>query len=129
MKLRLGLLFLAPFLVSCGIPYNIPTVGPDGTIALFLDEAGTYDFYPAGKILAFSTGLPEIDKDPTLIFYDLEEEERRPLPQIVENPAPLFWIDSTTLGLVLESEETSESRLLAYDLETGSLTLLIENVE
>lgn len=87
-------------------------------------------FSPDEKFLAFSTGLPEIDETPILRLYDLEEKEYRSLPPQIEGSSlPLFWLDSTTLGLALASEETSESRLMAYDLETEDLTPLLPGSE
>lgn len=52
MKLRF-LLVVVPllFLFGCGIPFNIPAVGPDGTIAVFLD-ADRYAFTPDKGSLA-----------------------------------------------------------------------------
>lgn len=39
-------------LTGCGLPFNHPAVGPDGTIALFLDEEGAYNLLPLGATLA-----------------------------------------------------------------------------
>jgi len=52
MKSRTLLLSLLVLLTGCGLPFNRPAVGPDGTIALFVDEEGKYDLLPSGVTLA-----------------------------------------------------------------------------
>jgi len=52
MKSRILLLALLVLLTGCGLPFNRPAIGPDGTIALFLDEEGTYNLLPSGATLA-----------------------------------------------------------------------------
>ncbi len=52
MKTRLFLLATLLVLTGCGLPFNRPAVGPDGTIALFLDEAGAYNLLPFEATLA-----------------------------------------------------------------------------
>jgi len=53
MKTRLFLLAtLLLGLAGCGLPFNRPAVGPDGTIALFLDETGAYNLLPFEATLA-----------------------------------------------------------------------------
>ena len=52
MKSRILLLALLVLLTGCGLPFNRPTIGPNGTIALFLDEEGAYNLLPSGATLA-----------------------------------------------------------------------------
>jgi len=52
MKARILLLALLVLLTGCGLPFNRPAVGPDGTIALFLDEEGAYNLLPTEATLA-----------------------------------------------------------------------------
>jgi len=52
MKSRILLLVLVVLLTGCGLPFNRPAIGPDGTIALFLDEEGAYNLLPSGASLA-----------------------------------------------------------------------------
>ncbi len=44
------------FLIGCGIPFNRPAVGPDGTTAFFLDKFGSYDFLPESGTLTLIKG-------------------------------------------------------------------------
>ena len=86
-------------------------------------------FSPDEKFLAFATAMP-IDKELTLVLYDLETEECQRLPQTGASFASFFWLGSKTLGLAVEFEETPDpDQLMTYDLETGSLTPLIKDVE
>jgi len=53
MKTRLFLFaVLLMVLTGCGLPFNRPAVGPDGSIALFLDETGAYNLLPFEATLA-----------------------------------------------------------------------------
>jgi len=52
MKSRILLLALLVLLTGCGLPFNRPAIGPNGTIALFLDEEGAYNLLPTGATLA-----------------------------------------------------------------------------
>jgi Tol biopolymer transport system component len=56
MKSKILLLALLVLLTGCGLPFNRPAVGPDGTIALFLDEEGAYNLLPSGATLALAEG-------------------------------------------------------------------------
>jgi len=69
----------------------------------------------------------EEDGNSMVVLYHLETEAHKTLAG-TENVLSLFWIDSTTLGLAVDSK-TDWFDLLAYDLETGSLTPLIKDVE
>ncbi len=59
MKTRLLLLATGLLILTgCGLPFNRPAVGPDGTIALFLDETGAYNLLPFEATLAlFRNGV------------------------------------------------------------------------
>ena len=43
---------LVVLLTGCGLPFNRPAVGPNDTIALFLDTEGTYNLLPTEATLA-----------------------------------------------------------------------------
>jgi len=52
MKSRILLLALVVLLTGCGLPFNRPAIGPNGTIALFVDGEGAYNLLPSGASLA-----------------------------------------------------------------------------
>jgi len=58
MKARIVLLIIPLLLLAgCGIPFNRPAVGPDGTIAFFLDKSGRYHLMPqAGTLVLLRDG-------------------------------------------------------------------------
>jgi Tol biopolymer transport system component len=49
MKKRTLLLLSLLFLTGCSFVFNQPIVGPDGTIAFFLDDEGNYSLLPEGE--------------------------------------------------------------------------------
>ncbi len=59
MKKRTLFLLSLVFLTGCSFIFNQPIVGPDGTIAFFLDDEGTYSLLPEGegKLTLLSEGL------------------------------------------------------------------------
>lgn len=52
MKLKILLIGLVLFLGGCVFPFNRPAVGPEGTIAFFVNEEGQYDFFAQSGTLA-----------------------------------------------------------------------------
>lgn len=58
MKKRTLLLLSLVFLTGCSFVFNQPIVGPDGTIALFLDDEGAYSLLPEeeGKLTLLNEG-------------------------------------------------------------------------
>ena len=77
---------------------------------------------------------PDEDEEPAVILYNLETEARAILSG-TENTNLLFWINPTTLGLAVEFETDDwiafigVHQLLAYNVETGELTPLLESGE
>ena len=58
MKARIVFIIIPLLLLAgCGIPFNRPAVGPNGTIAFFLDESGAYHFMPRrGTLVLLNNG-------------------------------------------------------------------------
>jgi len=58
MKKRILLLLLLVFLTGCSFVFNQPIVGPNGTIAFFLDDEGAYSLLPEreGKLTLVREG-------------------------------------------------------------------------
>ncbi len=52
MKFKILLIGLVLFLGGCIFPFNRPAVGPEGTIALFVNQEGKYDFFAQSGTLA-----------------------------------------------------------------------------
>jgi hypothetical protein len=124
MKTRIALLIILLLaLAGCGIPFNIPDIGPDGTIAFFVDESGNYDFMPEGGTLTLLKGdellqIPEVkaeggcgaiswSRDGTEIVYvDTETGEwgmpSKWLVQVVEvqNPSEVTTIADSDIPVI-----------------------------
>lgn len=52
MKSRFLLIGFVIFLTGCSFSFNQPAVGPDGTIAFFVNEEGRYHLFPESGTLA-----------------------------------------------------------------------------
>jgi len=151
MKLRAFLLLLVLFLSGCGLSLNQPVVGPDGTIAVFLNEAGAYDFLLEGGILTLqrNDGITQIEKaNPTtpasvldwsldgdeLLFGETELDEEWGAPNAWNLYVTHPWADSepltllSSMELIADAAFTAEGNVtyLVFD-EEGAGTLMLLN--
>lgn len=153
MKLLAFLLLLVLFLSGCGLSLNQPAVGPDGTIAVFLDETGTYDFLPENGILTLlhDGSITQIEKvnpaNPAgvldwsldgeqLLFVETEVGEwgepnawNLSLTDAQADSEPLTFLSSTEP--ILDAAFTAEGNVtyLVFDDEGSGALMLLDRAE
>jgi len=152
-KLRAFLFLLVLFLSGCGLSLNQPAVGPDGTIAVFLDETGAYDFLPEGAVLTLlhDGSITQIERvnpaNPAgvvdwsldgdeLLFVETEVSEwgepnawNLSLTDAQADSEPLTFLSSTEP--ILDAAFTAEGNVtyLLFDEERSGKLMLHDRIE
>lgn len=153
-KLHAVLLLLVLFLSGCGLSLNQPVMGPDGTIAVFLDETGTYDFLLEGGILTLLSddSTTQIDRaDPAipasaldwsldgaeLLFGETELGGEWGAPSAWNLCVTEPWADSepltllSSVELITNAAFTAEGNVtyLVFDEEGSGALMLLDRAE